>query len=70
MDSSSDHAVQLFRAIMWTAVRFEDTDPATNEVSRAYNQMHFISGRLAEHFRIRVGLEPGPAAPDKQLPTR
>ncbi|MCU1299881.1 MAG: hypothetical protein JWQ87_165 [Candidatus Sulfotelmatobacter sp.] len=65
MDSGSDHAVRLFRKIMWSAVRYEETYPSSDEVWRAYNQMHFVSDHLAEHFRIRVGLEP--TGPDPLL---
>ena len=57
MEERSDHALRLFREIMWTAVRYEDTYPRSDVVWRSYNQMKFISDRLAEHFRLRVGLE-------------
>lgn len=42
---------------MWTAVRYEDNYPSDEKVRRAYNEMNFVLERLAEHFRIRVGLE-------------
>jgi hypothetical protein len=56
MDDDSDQAVRLFREIMSTAVPYQTEVPTNYEVWRAYNQMSFIAERLAEHFRIRVGL--------------
>jgi len=63
MDNSSDHALRLFRERMGTAVQYQEIYPSSEKVSRAYNQMKFISDRLAEHFRIRVGLEPSTVEP-------
>lgn len=42
---------------MQTAVQFEDEIPTGDEVWSAHNQMNFIAERMAQHFRIRVGLE-------------
>lgn len=57
MDDISVHALKIYGEIMWTAVADEDDTPDTDIVWRAYNQMKFISDRLAAHFRNRVGLE-------------
>ncbi len=56
VDDDSDHALRLFREIMSTAVPYEMEIPTNQEVWRAYNQMNFVVERLAEHFRMRVGL--------------
>jgi hypothetical protein len=56
MDDPSDHALRLFYEIMSTAVPYEMEIPTNHQVWNAHNQMQFIAKRLAEHFRLRVGL--------------
>lgn len=58
LDRGSDHAIALFARIMWIAVEDEMRSPTSDEVRHAHNQMTLIADRLAEHFRIRVGLRP------------
>jgi hypothetical protein len=64
MDVTSDHALRLFVAAMWNAVEqpFESA-PEQEEIRRAHNQATFISERLSDHFRSRVGLSSGPPNP-------
>jgi hypothetical protein len=61
LDEGSDHSLWLFQRI-FNEVK-NDRDPFRSEASltlhhHSFSQMKFISERLAEHFRIRVGLRP------------
>jgi hypothetical protein len=59
LDAASDRALRLFREVMWEAVQYEDQIPSGGKVWRAHDQMKFIADRLAQHFRMRVGLVGG-----------
>lgn len=53
---------------MWIARSFEE-DPTQEEMRQAHNVTTFLFGRLADHFRARVGLVPEELDPvfDMQL---
>lgn len=57
MDKDSDHALELFKQAIWSATSEPYSGPPeSDDVSRAHAQMTVITERMAEHFRIRVGL--------------
>jgi len=60
MDRGTEHALELFSTIMWSAVEDASFDrfPDSNDVRRAHTQMKLVAARIAEHFRSRVGLNP------------
>jgi len=67
LDGDSDQALRLSLEIMWKAATYEDTSPTEDEVWRSYNQMKFISDRLASYFRTKVGLKPGMPDPMRDI---
>ncbi len=59
MDTESDHALRIFVAAMRGAVEEPfDAGPDQEDIWRAHTQTTFISERLSDHFRCRVGLTP------------
>jgi hypothetical protein len=57
MDTASDHALRIFVSAMRNAVELPfEPAPEQEEIWRAHSQASFISDRLSEHFRSRVGL--------------
>jgi hypothetical protein len=69
VDARAERALTLFTSILWDAVastRF-DHFPESDEVRRAFNHLEFVASRMAEYFRLRVGLTP--EVPDPLLDT-
>jgi hypothetical protein len=60
LDPQADQALQIFAESMWGAVQdgYFEADADSDDVRRAYEEMKLISDRIAEHFRMRVGLVP------------
>jgi hypothetical protein len=64
MDADSDHALRLFVSSMWLATPGPDPgDVDQEDIRRAHSQTEFISERLSDHFRFRVGLPPAHPSP-------
>jgi hypothetical protein len=63
LDAASDRGLRLFRDVTWEAVQYEDQIPSGGKVWRAHDRMKFIADRLAQHFRLRVGLAEGELDP-------
>src|ERR1039457_6447224 len=63
MDADSDHALRLFVSAMWLATESYPGDTDEEDIRRAHSQTEFISERLSDHFRSRVGLAPAHTSP-------
>jgi hypothetical protein len=60
IDAKAERAISLFTNILWDAVELTSFDqtPDSDEIRRSYDQLELVAHRLAEYFRLRVGLVP------------
>lgn len=60
LDSRADEVLDLFAESMWGAVEDGNFDAHadSDDVRRAFEEMNLIADRVAQHFRMRVGLIP------------
>lgn len=58
VDARTERALSLFSEIFWDAVDSPEFDQFTDseKVRRSHGHMEFISDRIAEYFRLKVGL--------------